>query len=56
VTEPGEEKALILGRLAIPGLAMALLGMRRRSKALVLVGSYLVGRAVRLVPRGRSKP
>ena len=48
-----EETSLILGRLAIPALAIALAGMRRRSAGLVLVGGFLLGRAAKLTQRRR---
>lgn len=48
-----QEKSLVLRPLAIPALAIALAGMRRRSAGLVLVGGFLLGRAAKLTQRRR---
>ena len=53
--ERKEEPSLVLRPLAIPALAIALAGMRRRSAGLVLVGGFLLGRAAKLTPRRRAE-
>jgi hypothetical protein len=54
VTDQDQEKSLVLRPLAIPALAIALAGMRRRSAGLVLVGGFLLRRAAKLTSRRRS--
>jgi hypothetical protein len=45
------ERALVLGPLAVPGLVLALAGLRRRRGPFVFAGAVLVGLAVKLIDR-----
>jgi hypothetical protein len=49
-----DERALVVGPLAMPGFLLALIGVRRRRPVFVLAGAVLLGLAVKLVDRPRE--
>ena len=44
------ESRLVLSRLAIPAVAVIVLGVRRGNGLLIAVGGFMLGRAAKLVP------
>jgi hypothetical protein len=51
---PGQdERALVVGPLAMPGFLLVLIGVRRHRRAFVLAGAVLLGLAIKLVDRPR---
>jgi hypothetical protein len=53
-TEGRDDRALVVGPLAVPGFVLVLVGIRRRRRLFVLLGAVLVGLAVKLVERPRE--
>jgi hypothetical protein len=47
----GSGRALVVGPLAMPGVLLVLVGVRRHRRSVVLLGAVLVGLAVKLVDR-----
>ncbi len=59
MTAPGgpagqDERALVVGPLAMPGFLLVLIGVRRHRRMFVLAGAVLLGLAIKLVDRPRA--
>ena len=48
-----DERALVVGPLAMPGVLLVLIGVQRHRRAFVLAGAVLLGLAIKLVDRPR---
>jgi outer membrane biosynthesis protein TonB len=53
-TDRRDERALVVGPLAVPGFLLVLIGVRQRRRLFVLLGAVMVGLAVKLVDRPRE--